>query len=142
VNQKLITRDILEASSGRTWIHQGTSHRESTDRPALPPNSSLTLYLTIFYLQRIDPNVKDYSYLDCCCLLEEVRGFFYGGTRHHPPLTAEVGLNFSPRSPLDKPTQNRLKIKGPDLRNVHELAEGEQPSGEPSWPTREQVDIL
>jgi hypothetical protein len=86
--------------------------------------------------------VEDYSYLDCCCLLEEVRGFFYGGTRHHPPLTAEVGLNFSPQSPLDKPTQNRLKIKGPDLRNVHEPAEGEQPSGEPSWPTREQVDIL
>ena len=47
LNQKLITREILEARSSRTWIHQGTSRRESTDRPALPPNSSLTLYLTI-----------------------------------------------------------------------------------------------
>ena len=28
LNQKLITREILEASSDRTWIHLGTSHRE------------------------------------------------------------------------------------------------------------------
>ena len=46
-NQKLITRDISKASSSRTWIHQGTSYRESTDRPTPSPNSSLTLYLTI-----------------------------------------------------------------------------------------------
>ena len=39
--------------------------RESTDRPTLHPNSSFTLYLTIFYLQRIAPNVEDYSSLDC-----------------------------------------------------------------------------
>ena len=52
LNQKLITREILEASLGRTWIHQGTSHRESTDRPAPPLNSSLTLYLTIIYKTR------------------------------------------------------------------------------------------
>ena len=47
LDQKLITREILEAISDRTWIHQGTSRRESTDRLAPPPNSSLTLYLTI-----------------------------------------------------------------------------------------------
>ena len=47
LNQKLITREISEASSIRTWIHQGTSCRENTDRPAPPPNSSITLYLTI-----------------------------------------------------------------------------------------------
>ena len=46
-NQKLITRDISKASSSRTWIRQGTSHKESTDRPAPPPNSSLTLHLSI-----------------------------------------------------------------------------------------------
>jgi len=47
LNQKLITREISEASSDRTWIHQGTSHRGSTNRPAPPLDSSLTLYLTI-----------------------------------------------------------------------------------------------
>ena len=47
LNQKLITREISEANSDRTWIRQGTSHRESIDRPAPPPNSSLTLHLTI-----------------------------------------------------------------------------------------------
>ena len=79
MNQKLITREILEPSSSRTWIRQGTSHRESTDRPALPPNSSLTLYLTIFYLQRIAPNVENYFSLDCRPLLEEVHGSFCRG---------------------------------------------------------------
>jgi hypothetical protein len=43
MDQKLITREISEASSDRTWICQGTSHRESTDRLVPPPNSSLTL---------------------------------------------------------------------------------------------------
>ena len=47
LNSKLITRDVSKASSSSTWIRQGTSRRESTDRPTLPPNSSLTLYLTI-----------------------------------------------------------------------------------------------
>ena len=47
LTQKLITRDISKASSSRTWIRQGTSHKKSTDRPSPPPNSSLTLYLTI-----------------------------------------------------------------------------------------------
>jgi hypothetical protein len=45
---------------------------ESTDRLALPPNSSLTLYLSISYLQRIAANVEDNSSLDCCPFLEEV----------------------------------------------------------------------
>ena len=47
LNQKLITREILEASLDRTWICQGTSRRESTNKLMPPPNSSLTLYLTI-----------------------------------------------------------------------------------------------
>jgi hypothetical protein len=38
---------LPEASSDRTWIRQGISYRESTDRPTPPPNSFLTLYLTI-----------------------------------------------------------------------------------------------
>ena len=41
--------EISKASSNRTWIHQGTSHREGTNRLASPPNSSLTLHLTIIY---------------------------------------------------------------------------------------------
>ena len=53
LNQKLITRKISEASSHRTWIHKGTSYRESTDRLASPPNSSLTLSLFLFI--RLDP---------------------------------------------------------------------------------------
>jgi len=52
LNQKLITREVSEANSNRTWIRQGTSRRESTDRPALPPNYFLTLYLTIIYKTR------------------------------------------------------------------------------------------
>ena len=51
-DQKLITREISEASSDRTWICQGTSRRKSTDRPLSPPNSSLTLHLTIIYKTR------------------------------------------------------------------------------------------
>jgi hypothetical protein len=47
LNLKLITRGISEASLDRTWIYQGTRHRESTDRLASPPYSSLTLHLTI-----------------------------------------------------------------------------------------------
>ena len=47
LNQKLITKEISEASSNRTWLHQATSYRESTDKLTLPPISSLTLYLTI-----------------------------------------------------------------------------------------------
>jgi hypothetical protein len=79
LNQKSITRDVLEASLGRTWFHQGTSCRDSTDRPALPPNSSLTLYLTIFYIRRADPTLENYSSLDCDRLLEEVGSPFIGG---------------------------------------------------------------
>ena len=52
LNQKLITREISETSSDRTWICQGSSRRESIDRPATPPNSSLTLHLTIIYKTR------------------------------------------------------------------------------------------
>jgi hypothetical protein len=58
LNQKLIIRYVSEASSSRTWTREGTSRRESTDRPTLPPNSSFTLYLTIFYLQKIATNVE------------------------------------------------------------------------------------
>ena len=50
INKKLTW--IRSWLPGRTWIHQGTSCRESTDRPAPPPNSSLTLYLTIIYKTR------------------------------------------------------------------------------------------
>jgi hypothetical protein len=47
LDQKYITREISKTSSRWTWIHGSTSHRGSTDRPAPPPNTSLTLYLTI-----------------------------------------------------------------------------------------------
>jgi hypothetical protein len=54
LNQKLITREISEASLSRTWICQGTSHRENTDRPALPPNSYLTP-IPLFIFRILDP---------------------------------------------------------------------------------------
>jgi hypothetical protein len=38
--------------------------------PVLSPNSSLTLYLTIFYVQRTDPTLEGYSSLELQCLLE------------------------------------------------------------------------
>ena len=47
MNPKSITMDVSEVGSRRAYLRQGTSRRESIDRPTLPPNFSLTL--TIFY---------------------------------------------------------------------------------------------
>ena len=47
LNHKLITKEVSKVSSNRTWIHQCTSRRVSTNKPALPLNSSLTLDLII-----------------------------------------------------------------------------------------------
>jgi hypothetical protein len=41
-------------------------------------NSPLTLYLTIFYVQRIKPTLEDYSSLELRCLLEGSESFYRG----------------------------------------------------------------
>ena len=48
--------------------------------PVLPPNSFVT-QLTIFYVQRTNPTLEDYSSLQLRCLLEGVWGYFIGGAR-------------------------------------------------------------
>jgi len=54
LNQKSITRVILNVGSNRSWIRQGTSRRSSTDKPGtsskLFPDS-----LAHYYVQGIDP---------------------------------------------------------------------------------------
>jgi hypothetical protein len=52
INNYLLKSEVdyqrnLESKLKYNLIHQGTNHRESTNRSAPPPNSSLTLYLTI-----------------------------------------------------------------------------------------------
>ena len=39
-----------------------------------------------------------------------------------------------PRSPLDEPTYNRLKINGVDLGNAYEVAEGKRAPEQAGWP--------
>ena len=58
LNQKLITKEILEASSSRTSFRQGTSRRESTGgRHLLQTLPSLSISLFLF--TTLDPNLED-----------------------------------------------------------------------------------